>query len=111
MKAYEANFNGYLDDEEASSYFVFANNAAEAKKAVVNAFGYVQENGASYTDIRVRRCLSLDNCENLSKMEITEKLILHNQWYWYFGGNLFNDENFDKEKFEKAWKDAYKEMV
>ena len=119
MKAYEASFNGYLDDEEASTDFVFANNAAESKKAVANretiidndAFGYAQENGASYTDIRVRRCPNLDDCENLSKMEIAEKLILYNHWYWYFGDDLFNHENFDKKKFEKAWKDAYREMA
>lgn len=37
-------------------------------------------------------------------MEIAEKLILLNNWFWDFGEDRFIEENFDKQKFEKTWK-------
>ena len=48
---------------------------------------------------------NLDNCESLSKMEIAEKLILFNDWFWDFDEDRYIEENFDKKKFEKAWRD------
>lgn len=119
MKAYEVSFNGWLDlDDGGNVDIVFAKNVAKAKKAVANgetvfndSFNNAKENGASYTDIRVVRVPELDNCENLSNMEMAEKLIMKCGWYWGLNGKQYDKDNFAKQEFEKAWKDTYKELA
>ena len=119
MKAYEVSFNGWLDlDDGGNVDIVFAKNVAKAKKAVANgetvfndSFNNAKENGASYTDIRVVRDPELDNCENLSNMEMAEKLIMKGGWYWGLNGKQYDKDNFAKQEFEKAWKDTYKELA
>ena len=103
--------NAYLIDYRDRDFqdFAFAETKESAEQKFLagkSAFGcklkYPDE-----SNIRIERCKKLDNCEKLSKMEIAEKLILFNDWFWDFGQDRFLEEHFDKKKFEKAWRDEY----
>ena len=117
IKAYQVSFNGYLDDEQRRTDIVFAKNEEEAKKAVAkgetqivsDAFNKAQENGATYSDIRVSRYPDLDDCENIPAILAAERLIKKFGWCLKLSGNIFNKNNFDKKTFEKAWRDEYGE--
>ena len=95
MNAYEVEFPGEASECGIVSDFVFGIDQKDAR----NNFFL-----GSKSEVKLYRRKNLDNCETLSKMEIAEKLILLNDWFWDFGEDRFIEENFDKQKFEKAWK-------
>ena len=120
MKAWEVTFNGYLDNEDDTNGtdYVFANNANEAKQAVVEGrtllddylFDDAKDNGAKYTDIRVKREPELDGYDKATVMKFDERLVEKLNWSFdYILGRdfEFNSDNFDKEKFEKSFIDIY----
>lgn len=121
MKAWEVSFNGYLDNEDDTNGtdYVFANNANEAKQAVVEGrtllddylFDDAKDNGAKYTDIRVKREPDLDGYdEHATLMEFYERLVEKCNWsFTYLLGEdfEFDGDNFTKDKFEKSFIDIF----
>lgn len=120
MKAWEVSFNGYLDDiDDAPSVdFVFASNAKEAKKEVADGrtvldpytFDNAKDNGASYTDIRVKREPDLDGYDKATVMKFDERLVEKLNWSFDYILGIdfeFDGDNFDKEKFEKSFIDIF----
>lgn len=117
MKAWEVTFNGYLDNEDDTNGtdYVFANNANEAKQAVVEGrtllddylFDDAKDNGAKYTDIRVKREPDLDGYdEHATLMDFYERLVEKCNWYFTYLLDKdfeFDSDNFDKDKFEKSF--------
>ena len=113
MKAWEVSFNGYLDNEDDTNGidYVFAKNATEAKQAVVEGrtllddylFDDAKDNGAKYTDIRVKREPDLDECYKKPEIVLAEKLITKCGWTWNLGDKTFDEDNFNKQEFEKAF--------
>ena len=56
------------------------------------------------SDVKFYRLKDLDDCENLSSMKKAEKLITSGACMdWELAGEHFNKDNFDEQKFEKAW--------
>lgn len=107
--------NAYLIDYKDRDFqdFVFAETKESAEQKFLagkSAFGsklkYPDE-----TNIRIERCKKLDNCENLSKMEMVEKLITELGWVWETDGYEYDQINFDKQKFEEDWNDCYWEIA
>ena len=120
MKAWEVTFNDYVEyiDDKSTTDYVFANSAKEAKRevadggTVLNPYAYddAQENGISYTDIRVKREPDLDGYDKATVMEFDERLVdkLHWSFDYILGVDFeFDGDNFDKEKFEKSFIDIY----
>lgn len=106
MKAYLIDYQ----DRDLQDY-VFAETKESAEQKFLAgksafAFGsklkYPDEN-----DIHIERCRKLDDCENLSKMEMAEKLITELGWVWETDGYEYDQINFDKQKFEEDWNDCY----
>lgn len=110
MNAYEVEFPGEASECGILSDFVFGIDQKDARnnfflgQSLLKNWLLDPENNCSKSEVKIYRRKKLDNCENLSKMEIAEKLILLNNWFWDFCEVRFIEENFDKQKFEKAWK-------
>ena len=113
MKAYEVEFPGNASECGIVSDFVFGTDEKDAHNNLFLGQSLLKnllldpENNCSKSEVRLYRRKNLDNCEKLSKMEIAERLILFNDWFWDFGEDRFLEEHFDKKKFEKAWRDEY----
>jgi len=111
MKAWEVTFNDYTDTTD----YVFASNISKAKNEVVNgrtvvdnkAFDRAKSNGASYADIRIKREPALDGYEKATDMEFGERSITKCGWSCKLGNKYFDKDNFDKEKYEKAFIENY----
>lgn len=62
------------------------------------------------SDIKFYRLEALDDYEDLNDMEIVEKLITDACWVYQLGDTLFTEDNFNRDKFEKAWIDVRGEV-
>lgn len=113
MNAYDVEFPGEASECGIVSDFVFGKDESDAKnnfflgKSLLRNWLLDPENNCSKSEVKLYHRKNLDNCESLSKMEIAEKLILFSDWFWDFGQDRYIEENFDKKKFEKAWRDEY----
>lgn len=113
MKGYEVEFPGDESECGIVSDLVFGMDERDARnnfflgKSFLKSWPMDPEKECSKSEVKLYHRKNLDNCESLSKMEIAEKLILLNDWFWDFGEDRFIEEHFDKQKFENAWRDEY----
>ena len=107
MKAWEvytSYSNNYCD-------VVFADTRSKAKTKLLESrtkldSELAHDDSLEWIDIRVKRLPELDGMENDSTMCIAEVLLLKCAWTYMIvpDGKTWNADNFNKEEFEKEWK-------
>ena len=112
MKAYRVIYQGQFFPYGPSEDVVFANTRKRAKSKFLankSVFCGAKECEDNET-IELYRLKELDNCEKLSLMKITEKLIYDvskSDLVSKIGEKEFNKSNSDKVEFERAWIKRY----
>lgn len=108
MKAYQVEYPGDGYEIETGMDLVYGNNRKEARKnffdsnSFFGAWGYGCD--CRVSDVKFYRLKDLDNCENITSMKTAEKLITSGACMdWELAGEHFNEDNFNEQKFEKAW--------
>ena len=106
MKAWE--ISTYYSNDYYNLVFADTRNKAITKvlsgeTALDGTLAY--DDSLEYTDIRAIRAPELDDCEGKTELQLIELLILKRGWSCYDASEKYWDsDNFDKEEFEKAWK-------
>ena len=113
MKAYTVTYLVDKNKVKLGHDLVYGNHLTTAEKNFFNKDSLLKSwnNNLDQLNVRFGRLKELDNTENLSQMEIAEKLIKQCKWHWTIGHKHFDKENFNKDKFEKAWENECGKIV
>ena len=109
VKAYVAEYPGDGYEIEVGADVVFGADLNDAKASFFDGDSVFKAwpKGCNCNpfEIKFYRLEALDDYENLTDMEIVEKLITDACWVYQIGDSLFTEDNFNRDKFEKAWID------
>lgn len=111
MKAYVAEYPGNGWEFDVGTDLTFGTNLDDAKANFFKRNSvfkvWPQFCDCRVADVKFYRFKAFDNLETLSAMKIAEKLITEAHWLYEVNDQLIDEDNFDKQKFERDWIEEY----